>query len=198
MYQTSSQQPDELRCDCSCLLRDHHPPSKINITPVENRAIKELREDQLRVVFTADKGVAMVVMDRQDCKDKALSLFADANTYRTINKDPTTKLSNQLINTLKYIKQSDALNDSTYKKVFPPSTVPPKFYGLPKIHKVGTSLRPIVSSRGSITYGVAKILAGIICPLLGQSLHHLKTLNILRNTSSRSNWSQGKPLHHLM
>ena len=51
--------------------------------------------------------------------------------------------------------------------------LPPKFYGLPKIHKIGTP-RPIMSSRGSITYGVAKELAGIICPLVGQSPHHLK------------------------
>ena len=35
-------------------------------------------------------------------------------------------------------------------------------------------LMPIVSSRGSITYGAAKGLANIICPLVGQSPHHLK------------------------
>ena len=35
-------------------------------------------------------------------------------------------------------------------------------------------LRPIVSSRGSITYGAAKELAHIIKPLVGQSPHHLK------------------------
>ena len=52
---------------------------------------------------------------------------------------------------------------------------PPKFYDLPKIHKVGTPLRPIVSSRGSITYGVTKELAYIIKPLVGQSPHHLKS-----------------------
>ena len=44
----------------------------------------------------------------------------------------------------------------------------------PKIHKVCTPLRPIVSSRGSTTYGVAKEMASIICPLVGQSYHHLK------------------------
>ena len=30
--------------------------------------------------------------------------------------------------------------------------VPPKFYGLPKIHKPDTPLRPIVPSCGSVTY----------------------------------------------
>ena len=44
----------------------------------------------------------------------------------------------------------------------------------PKSIWVGTPLRPIVSSRGCITYGVAKELAYIIKPLVGQSPHHLK------------------------
>ena len=42
------------------------------------------------MVFTVDKGVAMVVMDKQDYTDKALSLLADTSTYWIINKDPTT------------------------------------------------------------------------------------------------------------
>ena len=35
-----------------------------------------------------------------------------------------------------------------YKAMYPKGCVPPKFYGLPKIHKTGNPLRPIVSSRG--------------------------------------------------
>ena len=62
----------------------------------------------------------------------------------------------------------------SYRKLYPTSSVAQKFYGLLKIHKVGTALRPIVSSRGSITYGMAKELANIIHPLVGQSPHHLK------------------------
>ena len=38
----------------------------------------------------------------------------------------------------------------------------PKFYGLPKIHKQGTPLRPIVSCCGSVTYGVAKEVTKIL------------------------------------
>ena len=50
---------------------------------------------------------------------------------------------------------------------------PPKFYGLPKIHKLDTPLRPIVSSCGSVTYGVARELSKILKPLLGKSPHHI-------------------------
>ena len=72
--------------------------------------------------------------------------------------------------------------------VIPHQCSPPKFYGLPKIHKTGTPLRPIVSSRGSITYGITKDLANIIKPLVGQSPHHLK------NTQHFIQQLQGKKL----
>ena len=36
-------------------------------------------------------------------------------------------------------------------------------------------LRPIVSSRGSVTYGVAKVLAKVLKPLVGKSLHHIQS-----------------------
>ena len=71
-------------------------------------------------------------------------------------------------------QHTGGLSTNKYKQLYPTSAVPPKFYGLPQIHKTGTPLRSIVSSRRSITYGVAKELAHIIKPLVGQSQHHLK------------------------
>ena len=53
--------------------------------------------------------------------------------------------------------------------------VAPKFYGLPKIHKPDTSLRSIVSSCRSVTYGVAKELTKILKPLVGKSPHHINS-----------------------
>ena len=49
------------------------------------------------------------------------------------------------------------------------------FYGLPKIQKPDTPLRPIVSSCGSVTYGVAKELIKILKPLVGKSPHHINS-----------------------
>ena len=57
--------------------------------------------------------------------------------------------------------------------MYPTGVSPPKFYGLPKIHKKNIPLRPIVSSIGSVAYGVAKVLAKIIKPLMGCSQHHV-------------------------
>ena len=113
-------------------------------------------------------------MDQQDYISKAQDLLQDTNTYKVLPKDPTSLLKKKLITLLKDIKQTGGLSTQKYKQLYPTSAVPPKFYGLPKIHKTGTPLRPIVSSRGSITYGVAKELSHIIKPLVGQSPHHPK------------------------
>ena len=101
---------------------------------------------------------------------------------------PSPNLKTNSLPFSKDIKQTGGLTTQKYKQLYPTSAVPPKFYGLPKIHKTGTPLRPIVSSRGSITYGVAKELSHIIKPLVGQSPHHLK------NTQHFIQQLQGKRL----
>ena len=59
--------------------------------------------------------------------------------------------------------------------MYPTGCVPPKFYGLPKIHKPDTPLRPIVSSCGSVTYSVAKELCQNPKPLVDKSPHHINS-----------------------
>ena len=58
--------------------------------------------------------------------------------------------------------------------MYPTASVTPRFYGIPKVHKNGAPLRPIVASRGSITYEVAKYVANILSPLVGKNGYALK------------------------
>ena len=53
------------------------------------------------------------------------------------------------------------------------AATPPKYYGLPKVHKHGMPLRPKISSIGSVTYSTAKEIARILKPLVGRSTHHV-------------------------
>ena len=139
----------------------------------EITAIKQFKADKDRIILIVDKGIVLVVMDRSDYIKKANELLQDSNTYRTIPSDPTNKLKNKLINKLKKIKTDTRMDDKTYRRMYPTGAVVPKFYGLPKIHKKNTPLRPTVSSIGSVTYGVAKELARIIKPLVGSTEHHV-------------------------
>ena len=114
----------------------------------------------------------MVIMDRQDYINKANHLL-NQNTYRSIAKDPSSSIKNKLIKIFKRVKNQTGLDSNTYKPMYPTGCVPTKFYGLPKIHKPDTPLRPIVSSCGSVTYGVAKELSKILKPLVDKSSHHI-------------------------
>ena len=97
------------------------------------------------------------------------------NTYRSIPQDPTNTIKNKLISILKRVKNQTVLDTLTYKSMYSTGCVLPKLYGLPKIHKPDTPLRPIVSSCGSVTYGVAKELPKILKPLVGKSPHHINS-----------------------
>ena len=125
------------------------------------------------MVLTADKGVSMVVVDREEYTAKSEALLHQPN-YKILKTDPTNKYKNKLIALLKSIKAEGRIDDNTYKKLYPTGAVPPKYYGLPKVHKPGMTLRPIISSIGSVTHSTAKELARIIKPLVGGSSHHVK------------------------
>ena len=85
----------------------------------------------------------------------------------------------QLITKLRRIKKDSSLYEGTYKAIYPTGCVPPKFYGLPKIHKTGNPLSPIVSSRDSVTYRVSKVLSKVLKLLVGKSPNTYKVLGTL-------------------
>ena len=55
------------------------------------------------------------------------------------------------------------------RRLYPTGASSPKFYGLPKVHKEGITLRPIFSSIGSVSYETAKELSRILKPFDGQN-----------------------------
>ena len=172
-HKLSDQDLEELRVETNHLLRKARAP-RANITREEKKAVRELREDKERIVLTADKGVAMVVLDRKKYLEKAEALPVQP-VYRIIDKDPTNKLKARLIQTLRRIKRDTNMGEGTYRTMYPTNCTAPKFSGLPKIHKTGTSFRSIVSSRGSVTYAMATVLARVLKPLVGKLPHHIQS-----------------------
>ena len=147
-------------------------PPKSNITIEERKALAELRKDKSKIILTADKGVSLVVMDREEYITKDQELL-DQPEYKSIPNDSTMKYKNKLISILKSIKAEGGINEVTYRRLYPTGASSPKFYGLPKVHKQGMPLRPIVSSIGAVTYESAKEMSKILKPLVGKSPHHI-------------------------
>ena len=161
----------ELRTDINSLLRKAQVP-KPNLTKEERLGLVQLKKDKDRVILTADKGVVMVVMDKEDYITKVESLLSQP-AYRLLSIDPINQVKAKLITKLKRIKKDTNLGNGMYKAMYPTCCIHPKFYGLPRIHKVGNPLRTIVISRGLVTYGVAKVLSKAFKPLIGKSLYHI-------------------------
>ena len=138
-------------------------PPRSNLTRGERRAIAELKKDKSRMILTADKGVVLVVLNTEDYLKKAEDLL-NQNTYRALTSDPTMRLKNKMINLLKTIRSKGGPSEEMYRRLYPTGAVSPKFYGLPKIHKPGMPLRPIVSSIGGSLIKHPKKWPGSLSP----------------------------------
>jgi hypothetical protein len=125
-----------------------------NLTRAERSALRSLKQNTELTILPADKGNATVILNTTDYKLK-ISALLDHTSYRKLTKDPTdaTERKNTLL-----LKKS-TLTEDIYKRLSPSGSRPPRLYGLPKIHKVGVPLRPIVSNIGTPTYQLSKYLA---------------------------------------
>ena len=83
----------ELKAETSIVLTcDYH--LQHNITREEARALKELKQDMM-VILTADKGMTMVVLDKEGHINKVEGLLAQRDTYRPLEADPTKEIQKQ-------------------------------------------------------------------------------------------------------
>ena len=147
--------PKELRVEVKRILKQNQRGSPKNISKEEYKALNELKKDNNRLVLTADKGVALVVINKINYIEKAEELL-NKETYRKIPEDLTVRWKNKLINVLRNIKTEGGLSEEVYRRLYPTGARSSKFYGMPKIHKPCIPLRPIISSIGTVTYNTAK------------------------------------------
>nr|VZH96079.1 unnamed protein product [Spirometra erinaceieuropaei] len=128
------------------------------LSKVERDALKELRADSDLVIVPADKGRSTVVLDRTDYNRKAKSLLEDRQSYVSCELNPIKTLTREINATLFAMENSGAISPIDRRMARAQETVLARFYGLPKVHKVDTPLRPILSLKVTPTYGLAKWL----------------------------------------
>lgn len=107
------------------------------------------------VFVKADKGNKLVVLDKNDYENQVQSLIAECD-YKILKKNPLPKM----------IRESDKLRQTLgpvfgqrfVRKLNVSNPQVALLYCLPKIHKEGKKMRPIVSSINTPTYKMAKWL----------------------------------------
>lgn len=115
-------------------------------------------------VVNADKGNKTVLIDRVEYEQKMMDLLSDSVTYKPLKSDPTIKIQVESNKLVKHLETCLLITDSEGKKLRKYNSIPPKIYGLVKVHKVGYPLRPVVSCCNAPTYNISKFL----CAMLGK------------------------------
>nr|VZI39450.1 unnamed protein product [Spirometra erinaceieuropaei] len=140
---------------CSLLMA--HRPRDV-LSKAERYALKELQADNDLLIVPANKGRAMVVLYRTDYNQKAKSLLEDRQSFVPCESNPIKTLTREINATLLAMENSGAISSIDRRMARAQETALARFYGLPKAQKEGAPLRPIVSLKGTPTYGLAKWL----------------------------------------
>ena len=145
-----------------------------NLTYEERAALENLSKNKNIVISKADKGNAVVIQDFEDYQSKVKSILNTHGKFNRLPKDPTLKRETKLITQLNTIWNKRKLDPKILYKIKPRGSRAGVMYGLPKVHKKGVPVRPIISAIKTYNYELAKYLDSILKPLLDDNTMMIK------------------------
>ena len=137
--------------------------------------LENLKKDSNIVILKPDKGNGIVILDKIDYNEKMHSILNDTSKFKVFSEDwikEVIKQEDKINRLLTKMKNSNEITKEEYEHLFASGTQPGLLYGLPKIHKTSTPLRPILSAIGTSGYKLAKF----ILPLLSSFATNLHTV----------------------
>ena len=178
---------EERRKECKATLAgiaQRYAGAKIDSTgyPLNRQhheAIKKLKRNKDIVISRPDKGKGVVIMNRSDYIEKMSGILSQENKFQLIGDaethDRTIQAERALQAFLLRAKKAGDLPNEVYERIRPVGTARPRMYGVPKIHKSGTPLRPILSMINAPQHELAKWLTDVLKPVVGKfSTHTVK------------------------
>lgn len=144
-----------IRNACKIQITNNIEQNKNNI--INNKDHKIINNLRKRDVFylKADKGNKIVILNKADYFERVNNLIT-TGPYKEIKKTPLNKMTTSFKNAIKECPNLISKQLKYHISISNPVT--PKMYCLPKIHKPGNSMRPIISGINSPTYLLSKWL----------------------------------------
>jgi hypothetical protein len=105
------------------------------------------------------------------------SILSEESKFKrmTREQDKTRAIEKAVCKLLSRLKQEGVIDQATLEQIRPTGTVIPRMYGLPKVHKPGVPLRPILDMHNSPYHQLAKWLVSLLEPLRKEiSTHSVK------------------------
>lgn len=139
-----------------------HRPVRNNLSTDEREALNSLQADTGIVIKPADKGGAIVILDKSEYLEEGMRQLSDSQFYKELPNDPTKSYETEVQDTLESLLGESKVTAAMMKIMSPKHSVPGRFYLLPKIHKNNHPGRPIVSSNGTVTEKISSFINHII------------------------------------
>ena len=159
-----------------------------NLSVTETTSLHRLMNNREVTVKRADKGGAIVVMDTTSYIDQMhREHLQDANIYKEVQHSPTRAITRDTNTLIDFLLNRQHIDQMTADFMRPPTKIrTPILYGLPKIHKDDTPLRPVISGIDSPTDNLSKYMTHYLQPLatnlptyLRDSKHFKQHLNTI-------------------
>ena len=133
-------------------------------------AIKNLKKKSDVIITKPDKGNGVVLLKRSDYVEKMQAILSDKRKFQDIGEtdvnDRTVQIERALQAFLLRARKAGHITAEVYDRVRPVGSIRPRMYGLPKLHKDGVPLRPILSMVGAPQHELAKWLTEVLKPVL--------------------------------
>lgn len=166
---THMSKPTRIRDPCS------------NLNPEEMEALHDLCNDDSIIIKPADKGGAIVVLNKQDYIKEGYRQLNNKSHYTKLPYDITTTNAHRIQKTITRLCEEGRLPKVAENTLLPKNIRTSPFYMLPKIHKPNNPGRPIVSGIDSPTDIISQILDMILKPQLKHIPSYIKdTWDFLR------------------
>ncbi len=145
-------------------------PHKQNLTRAERQALHELTNNTDIVIKPADKGSAVVVMDRSDYIAEGLRQLSDKEFYLPVDECLTSRHNKMIKDKIDQMLKDNEISSCTaeYLHVQDPLTL--QLYLLPKIHKGIVPLpgRPIILANECPTERISQLVDHFLQPHIPQ------------------------------
>lgn len=129
-----------------------------NLTILERQAISNLQQNSQIVIKKADKSAGIAIMNTVYYENKINAMLSDTKVYTRTDIDDTVHVKAQSDTIIQSLFKAKYINSKQLQNMTKYSPTCPVFYGIPKIHKQGIPLRPIVSQTNGPTCKISKYL----------------------------------------
>lgn len=143
-----------------------------NLSRNELVALRELKNDEDIIIKPADKGGAIVLMNRADYINEANRQLNNQMFYEQVRSNQNEKISKKIKEFVNSVKHLLPVNLAQY--LLQKHWRTPIFYTLPKIHKPGNPGRPIISQIESPTAKMSKVVDVYLKPFILKIPSYLK------------------------